>query len=614
MLSRWDWDEGSIQAMARGRARIELRAAVRKNERKHGADIVVLAVQTTSGRHLLSTLIGRTLCPSSAVGRSWARSVWRVAEYDNNLPSESHDATPAFQQPDLLIMDSPFKDILNTNTVPSDAECQNIHDFLKDPRRQCADLNEQIARMQKPLADLTRDRGELQSFIDAARRRRTRDIRRSASIAQCIISATEPPLLLCNIWRPWRALALSTPQLWASGHIVVPSSSQMERTTSMVDTFSRSGVLPLSLSVVLSRSSDRDTDVSMLLETLIRLSSRWKKIHFTLPYFHSFGPLSKVAPEHLSVLENVYVQVERGNFEETFQSMFAFLGAPNLRSASLCPQLSHTSVPLRWELLRHLTISNNTAAYITTATALEILYHCVRLESCLLTVWSGGTGQTLLNEEPCRIEHLQRLCVKAGGDYFGLVQFFSRLVLPNLRVLVVENPGSVSLAFGPMLSSARLVESLTTCITASITGLVDVLQLMPMLQDLRLINPDANNVDGLPELIALLTDTAGDSPVLCPRLRRIALKNAAILSDSALLKFIQARTGSHLRDIAHLATVRVEFLRAMEFDILPPLRELLAAGLKVTLDYKPYPRPTYSPSDSLELLGADFANARPVEW
>jgi uncharacterized coiled-coil DUF342 family protein len=64
-------------------------------------------------------------------------------------------------------MDSPFKDILNTNTVPSDAECQSIHDLLKDPRRKCADLNEQIARMRKSLADLMRDRDELQSFIDA---------------------------------------------------------------------------------------------------------------------------------------------------------------------------------------------------------------------------------------------------------------------------------------------------------------------------------------------------------------------------------------------------------------------------------------------------------------
>jgi hypothetical protein len=210
------------------------------------------------------------------------------------------------------------------------------------------------------------------------------------------------------------------------------------------------------------------------------------------------------------------------------------------------------------------------------------------------------------------MEHMHRLCVKASGNYLGVVQFFSRLVLPNLRFL--ENPRNVRPAFSPMLSSARRVESLTMHITGSIPELVEALRLMPILQDLRLICPDANN-DGLPELLALLTagvDT--DGPDLCPRLRLIALKNVVLLSDGALLKFIQARTGPHLRDIVHLATVRVEFLRPMEVDILPPLRELLAAGLEVTLDYKPDPRPTYSPSDGLELHSTDFANAWSDQW
>ncbi|KAJ7267332.1 hypothetical protein C8J57DRAFT_1327407 [Mycena rebaudengoi] len=100
--------------------------------------------------------------------------------------------------------------------------------------------------------------------------------------------------------------------------------------------------------------------------------------------------------------------------------------------------------------------------------------------------------------------------------------------------------------------------------------------------------------------------------VLSLQLRHIFLRNIRILSDSALLKFIQARTGPHLHDVAHLTIVRVEFLHPMEVDILPPLREFLAAGLKVTWDYKPAaePGPTYSPSEGLLQVDdkADLAN------
>ncbi|KAJ7267344.1 hypothetical protein C8J57DRAFT_364296 [Mycena rebaudengoi] len=534
-------------------------------------------------------------------------------------------------------MNSPFKDILNTNTVPSDAECQSINDLLKNPRKQCADFNAQISRMQKSLDDLMRDRDELQSFIDAhlalvsPARRLPDDVIREIFVAalpsrNCIMSATEPPLLLCKICRPWRALALSTPQLWASVHIAVPSSSRMEKMTTMVDNWlSRSGVLPLSLSVVVSNTAEPDIDVSTLLNSLIHFSSRWKKFSLTLPSLLSFSPLSKVSPEHLSMLEHVCVKRQTFHGEpvhsgfEVWRSIFAFIGAPNLRNAFLNPQLAQC-LSLPWGQLRHLNLSNDTSAYIASHTALAILRQCVGLESCVLAVNFDAEIEAP-PPEPCRMEHLQYLSLETSGEE-SLSPFCENLQLPNLRFLEYCDFGDVRLRFLPILSTAHLVESLSIQSRPSITDLVEALRLMPMLLDLRLEDGPVRILAGQgwpvdyghDELVALLTPGAdADGPVLSPQLRRIVLRNVQALSEDALLKFLQARTSPHLRDIAHLSTVRVQFLRRMEVDIFPPLHERLAAGLEVTLDYEPDPR-MYSPSEGLEAHSAEFANTRPVEW
>jgi hypothetical protein len=390
--------------------------------------------------------------------------------------------------------------------------------------------------------------------------------------------------------------------------------------TSMVDIWlSRSGVLPLSLSVFVSPGADPNTETSSLLEALICFSSRWKEIQFTLPFLQSFQPLSKLSPEHLFMLESVRVkmgQVEFGGVGS--ESVFAFLGAPTLHSASVSAQLLHVSIPLPWGLLRHLHLSNDTGGYIGTLTALQLLRQCVLLESCVLIIWST---EEPLPEVLCRMEHIQHLCVTVVGDIDGLVVFFRKLDFPNLRSLEYTSFENVQLAFLPMLSSARSVESLTIVSSPSMTDLAVALRSMPMLQELRLANPPNHvpdqdsdwRVHRHDELITLLTPEADAGSVASPQLQRITLRKVQVLSDGALLKFIQARTGPHLRDIVHLAAVHVQFFRPMEIDILPPLRELLAAGLEVTLDYQPTPGPSYWPFEGLESHDADFAHVR-IEW
>ncbi|KAJ7267387.1 hypothetical protein C8J57DRAFT_1616110 [Mycena rebaudengoi] len=363
----------------------------------------------------------------------------------------------------------------------------------------------------------------------------------------CAISSNEPPFLLCAICRSWRALVLSTPRLWTSLHIVAPPSAKLEKKLAgVVDTWlSQSGVLPLSVSLVPSRITERESvdPESMLLMTLLCYHTRWKCVRLVLLPNESF--------QHISALAVLGMSSRAGKHVSSKSSQCIY---------------QHPEILLRWALLRHLALNGD----MSLENVLDVLRQCVRLETCNLTVWATRDVPGM----PCHMKYIRELRVTANGHMDGLSKFFEKMVLPSLRSLEYK---SDSVAFLPLLCSANVVERLTLQESLLTTNLVEVLRLMPMLQELRLaeepveVSPSGHWPFPDGQLLPLLSAVAdaGD-PVLCPWLRRIHLKNFEQLSDKALLEFILARTGTHLSgDTAHLASVRVEFHRAMEFDIIP---------------------------------------------
>ncbi|KAF8191977.1 hypothetical protein K438DRAFT_1675284, partial [Mycena galopus ATCC 62051] len=62
------------------------------------------------------------------------------------------------------------------------------------------------------------------------------------------ISPEEAPLLLGRIWKPWRAIAMQTPGLWASIHIVVTPLATIPRLIEVVmNWLNKSGPLPVDI-------------------------------------------------------------------------------------------------------------------------------------------------------------------------------------------------------------------------------------------------------------------------------------------------------------------------------------------------------------------------------
>ncbi|KAJ7502657.1 hypothetical protein B0H11DRAFT_1989518 [Mycena galericulata] len=236
-------------------------------------------------------------------------------------------------------MDSPFQSMLYTNTVPSDAEYQRIQDILAVSRKEAASVAEEIAR---PLEPLLRKRDELNKFIEAhmslvaPARRLPPDIVCAIFIASlpstqnCVMSGQDSPLLLCQICSAWRQLALSTPQLWASLHIVVPLRSRIDDLAEVVTVWlSRSGVVPLSLSVTTKVFNPADYDPAPILSSLAAFSRRWKHISINLRTPTDFDSLTSLSIHDVPMLQTALVGIM---FDP---DMYSHVDPPNLPGSPL---------------------------------------------------------------------------------------------------------------------------------------------------------------------------------------------------------------------------------------------------------------------------------------
>ncbi|KAJ7252147.1 hypothetical protein B0H12DRAFT_962201, partial [Mycena haematopus] len=206
-------------------------------------------------------------------------------------------------------MASPFASKLDTNYCPVDEEVSEIHSLLVQPLSRLQDLDDRIADLQKAIDELTEERTSVKAYVDAHRallspaRRLPLDMLQEIFVAclpthrNCVMSASEPPVLLGRICSSWRTISLSTPCLWARLHIAEPScpdlamslhvrehklAQRVEITKAWLE---RSGQCPLSISLCGSPRPNLAppmySNTSVLLQALIPFASRWLDISVT---------------------------------------------------------------------------------------------------------------------------------------------------------------------------------------------------------------------------------------------------------------------------------------------------------------------------------------------
>ncbi|KAJ6583097.1 hypothetical protein DFH09DRAFT_1029548 [Mycena vulgaris] len=221
-------------------------------------------------------------------------------------------------------MDTPYRDILYTNSVPLDDECQRIRDLLVAPMQEVADITPEIIRVQAHLDQLTRRRDHLTEFIDShlalvsPARKLPHDILREIFKVSSIPSSGYPtlcniesPLQLSQVCRDWRVLALAMPDLWNSLQVVVNTAAPIQETRveglndGLKEWLRRSRSLPLT--IIVTCISDEFGNPLIFLQTLTEASRRWRHVRLILPSYDSFFPLKFLSPDDVPMLKTVVI-------------------------------------------------------------------------------------------------------------------------------------------------------------------------------------------------------------------------------------------------------------------------------------------------------------------
>ncbi|KAF7300347.1 hypothetical protein HMN09_00918000 [Mycena chlorophos] len=533
-------------------------------------------------------------------------------------------------------MNSPFQSILNTNTVPSDAECDEIRALLRPQRPRLAHLNDQVARLQVILDDAVRARDELQAAIKAhealiSPMRRVPDdilsvifLHTLPTTRETALSRDEGPLLLMQVCQYWRALTLAVPRLWSSMHIALPPKNsdpalQLFGLKSEVERWTRrAAAVPLSIRVHASRKrypiappSSGDSPPSILVESLLPVAHQWGMIHLKVDDVRDLSVLDKVTPLDAKHLNRFSITLSRSALGATGYRL-PMLGAPALRQ--LAYQGRDNCIPATpiWRNLVRLTLSLSRGSSETDHQVLPFpfLAECTALQTLHLsfTRMSFQYGKTVCLPRLQEI-HLGEW-ITTEPDIGTLSQLLARLDMPNLKRLGLHQMGGPVLGplryLGPACSAAIQWLSIPA---KQLDGpsIREMLGPMTGLVHLRLVAPSAFLPDVAQTFLVCLTptdeDPTGDDPsaVLCPNLEVLELAGPSTLSDEYIIQFLRARAAHP--ETMPLRQFKAVLSRAQQGDLRSELADLVQDRLQLVLVYRPtqpYNRVRCSPLEGTE--------------
>ncbi|KAJ6465792.1 hypothetical protein C8R45DRAFT_1022399 [Mycena sanguinolenta] len=520
-------------------------------------------------------------------------------------------------------MSSPFALRLGTNYCPTDQEDLEIRSLLVEPTLRIKELDDEIASLQKSIDKLVEERNGLQSYVEAHSalishvRRLPRDVIHEIFLAcmpthrNCVMSATEAPILLGRICSAWRTISLTSPRLWAILHIVEPEppgefwgdahEHKVAQRVEMTKTWlARSGECPLSIS--LHCTPDGENSIPFI-EALILFAPRWQHIHFTIPgslLFNTMGSLDVDMPR-LESAAFYSPTIPHGQPSGSWNMLRGTrLSKLSLPGGLFVPE----TLPILWNQLTTLTIGGPDLPRVTTATVLSVLSRCYQLRSCKLLI---SDPRNDVSGHPIELPFLHTLAVRCKSAIL-----LTRLSLPELRHFVFLG------CFGEA-DYPTLTDFLTRSIRLESFEINQNAFFAPFLREsLRGLPPAVQRLRIRGTLLGGWFQAFGDAtleflatPELLPALRHLIIDWGSHLSDAAVLQFITSRMPT-------LRCVEIQFDRDMTVDIMPDLQPFLDTGLAVSFNYASPVSLNFSPWEGLgddpyqDVLSMDM-NPRPMD-
>jgi len=535
---------------------------------------------------------------------------------------------------------------IGTNYIPNEEEILYIKtSLLPGPASKLKAVEVELNRITALYNDLSTQRQDLCAEIDGYRalispaRRLPVDILQEIFIHtlptahNALINSNECPLLLTRICSGWRRIALTTPYLWSTIHIPIPTiaSGQIypwgginfsdfseEFKTSSVEYLTRyatlvtnwlnrSGACPLSISLFDPCDSFLPKEYyDILVDSFLQFSTRWKNL-----VLDSWSPhierLADVADSDVPLLERLTIR-DFNSLTPASQALSwkdsGLIKAPCLREIA-CTQVMDNIInyPLKWGQLTLLKLTQSVQEWGSPAnTSLSdialMLSMSPRLISChfeislLDRIPGDGLASSSLS-----LPSLQNLVIHDGG--VDLRPLFELLEVPSLLHLEYY-PARRS---GHFALSALLPRTATAIIYLSTSYHFftdfDHYKCLSGCHDLRTLtvrSPTSLAPLDLPRAeVPFVGDDLLDNLILrptdprqfAPAIEIVDWQSGASFTDAGILRFIKAKQSDSTLTKLKRLTILLNFPR--EFDIFEEeqVREFIKGGLDLYLSYPP---------------------------
>ncbi|RXW22079.1 hypothetical protein EST38_g3765 [Candolleomyces aberdarensis] len=499
-------------------------------------------------------------------------------------------------------MDTHLSQFYGTNHVPSDTELLEIENLLAPQNARLVQLEKDLEEAEAKVTRLRREREDVLQVIKPLKslssliRRFPREVMELIFVHSVLAKAPgrptfsicHPPLVLLRVCKLWREITLTTPQLWASVELTIPShlcnsfgnapdSKQQQRVALFIDQFDqwlkRSESYPLSLIV---RGSPLDGGIIMqsLASKLALHSCRWESIDFDIS---QCGTFSDIVAESLPTLKHARLSAYSFPFGTHDKPRFlGILAAPNLEGLQI--QVTRSSpgfskMPINWTNLTRLLLDGiymyrqDVSSQDEQLTATEILHVLEKCRSLrILSLLLISTHNRLPEPEPqVALSNLEALNVT--GCRMQIHHLLRSITTPRIREMhyqpffkssLPDEPPPFSPAL-PLTSFLQRYGNQTVVLsvnlpTASKEELRSWLECTPALKQLTLgqelqfappppvLSIPSNFENPFDDSCIGLLIPKRDHPHLCPNLKIFRCSIKARISGDAILAFLKART------------------------------------------------------------------------